>query len=50
MATINAVSALLTIPAMRQLNEQVEQHVDPATVAAQFLETHGLVGPGQSPS
>lgn len=49
-ATINAVSALLTTSAMRQMNELVEQHVDPATVAAQFLETHGLVSPGQSSS
>jgi osmoprotectant transport system substrate-binding protein len=48
-ATINAVSALLTLSAMRQMNEQVEQHVDPATVAAQFLETHGLIPPGQGP-
>ena len=47
-ATINAVSALLTISAIRQMNQQVEQHIDPATVAAQFLETHGLIGPGQS--
>jgi osmoprotectant transport system substrate-binding protein len=49
-ATVNAVSALLTVSAMRQMNEQVEQHVDPAAVAAQFLETHGLIGPGQAPS
>jgi osmoprotectant transport system substrate-binding protein len=48
-ATINAVSALLTLSAMRQMNEQVEQHVDPATVAAQFLETHGLIPPGKGP-
>jgi osmoprotectant transport system substrate-binding protein len=46
-ATINAVNSLLTQSAMRQMNEQVEQHVDPATVAAQFLETHGLIAPGQ---
>jgi osmoprotectant transport system substrate-binding protein len=49
-ATINAVSALLTLPVMRQLNEQVEQHVDPATVATLFLETHGLIPPGQGSS
>jgi osmoprotectant transport system substrate-binding protein len=49
-ATINAVSALLTLSAMRQLNEQVEQHVDPAIAAAQFLETHGLIPPGQASS
>jgi osmoprotectant transport system substrate-binding protein len=47
--TINAVSALLTLPAMRQLNEQVDQHVDPAVVATQFLVTHGLIPPGQGP-
>jgi osmoprotectant transport system substrate-binding protein len=49
-ATINAVNALLTLPAMRQMNEQIEQHVDPATVAAQFLETHGVIPPGQGSS
>jgi osmoprotectant transport system substrate-binding protein len=48
--TINAVSALLTLPVMRQLNEQVEQHADPATVATLFLETHGLIPPGQGSS
>jgi glycine betaine/choline ABC-type transport system substrate-binding protein len=35
---------------MRQMNEQIEQHVDPATVAAQFLETHGVIPPGQGSS
>lgn len=49
-ATINDVSALLTLSVMRQLNEQVEQHVNPATAAAQFLETHGLLPPGQGSS
>ena len=49
-ATSNAVNALLTVSAMRQMNEQVEQHVDPAAVAAQFLETHGLIPPGKGPS
>ncbi len=44
-ATVNAVSALLTLQTMRQLNELVDQHVDPATVASQFLETHGLIPP-----
>jgi osmoprotectant transport system substrate-binding protein len=43
--TIDAVSALLTQSVMRELNEQVEQHVDPATVATEFLETHGLIPP-----
>lgn len=46
-ATINQVSALLTLPVMRQLNEQVNDHVSPATVATQFLQTHGLLAPGQ---
>lgn len=49
-ATINDVSALLTLSVMRQLNEQVEQHVSPATAATQFLETHGLLSPGQGSS
>lgn len=46
-ATINRVSALLTLSAMREMNEAVEQHVDPAAVASQFLQTHGLTGTGQ---
>ncbi len=46
-ATINAVSALLTLPTMRELNEQVDQHLDPAAVATQFLETHGMIPAGQ---
>lgn len=46
-ATINAVSALLTLSTMRELNEQVDQHVDPAAVATQFLVTHGLIPPAQ---
>jgi len=49
-ATINAVNALLTLSAMRQMNEQVEQHVDPAAVAVQFLETHGLIPSGKGTS
>lgn len=49
-ATINAVSALLTTSAMRQMNEQVDEHVDPATVATQFLQTHGIIPPGQGSS
>ncbi len=48
--TINSVSALLTLPVMRQLNEQVEQHLDPAAVAMEFLQTHGLIPPGQGSS
>jgi osmoprotectant transport system substrate-binding protein len=49
-ATINAVSALLTLPVMRELNEQVDQHADPGAVATQFLETHGLIPTGQGSS
>lgn len=49
-ATINAVSALLTTSAMRQMNQQVDEHVDPATVATQFLQTHGMIPPGQGSS
>jgi osmoprotectant transport system substrate-binding protein len=49
-ATINEVTALLTTPVMRWLNGQVDlAHRDPASVARQFLETHGLISPN-SPS
>jgi osmoprotectant transport system substrate-binding protein len=45
--TIDRVSALLTIPVMRQLNQAVDvAGQDPATVAKQFLETHGVIEPG----
>ena len=45
-ATINRVSELLTISVMRQLNQDVDiSQLDPAAVAKQFLETHGLVSP-----
>jgi osmoprotectant transport system substrate-binding protein len=41
---INRVSALLTTPVMRQLNALVDvAGKDPATVARQFLETHGVI-------
>ncbi len=47
-ATIDKVSALLTLPVMRQLNAAVElSHQDPAAVAREFLIAHGLVPPGQ---
>ena len=43
-ATINRVSALLTLPQMRELNGEVElDNEDPATVAQQFLQTEGLL-------
>jgi osmoprotectant transport system substrate-binding protein len=42
--TIDQVSALLSIPVMRQLNAAVDiSGVDPALVAKQFLQAHGLV-------
>jgi osmoprotectant transport system substrate-binding protein len=48
-ATINRVSALLTLPAMRELNSAVVvSGQDPATVAQQFLQSHGLL-PQPSP-
>ena len=48
-STINRVDALLTTSVMRQLNADVDvSHEDPAAVAKQFLETHGLVPITQS--
>jgi glycine betaine/choline ABC-type transport system substrate-binding protein len=44
--TIDRVSALLSTPVMRELNEQVDvAGQDPATVAKTFLETHGVIPP-----
>jgi osmoprotectant transport system substrate-binding protein len=41
--TINRVSKLLTLPAIRQLNAAVDVYnEDPAAVAQQFLAAHGL--------
>jgi osmoprotectant transport system substrate-binding protein len=43
-ATINRVSALLTMPAIRQLNAAVDiDNETPQTAAAQFLQVHGLI-------
>jgi len=43
-ATINKVSGLLTTATMRNLNDQVGVYQqDPAAVAKQFLQAHGLV-------
>lgn len=43
-ATINKVSALLTIPAIQQMNKAVTiENQPPKTVAIQFLKAHGLV-------
>jgi osmoprotectant transport system substrate-binding protein len=48
-ATINRVSSLLTTGVMRELNQAVDiAGQDPATVAQQFLETHGLIPPSSS--
>jgi osmoprotectant transport system substrate-binding protein len=48
--TINEVDALLTLTNIRWLNSEVDiAHRDPASVARQFLQTHGLILPG-SPS
>ncbi len=45
-STINAVSALLTLPTMRALNADVDvYHQDPIAVAKRFLQAHGLVPP-----
>lgn len=45
-ATIDRVSALLTTGVMRQLNAAVDvSGQNPATVAQQFLETHGVIPP-----
>jgi osmoprotectant transport system substrate-binding protein len=43
-ATLDRVSRLLTVPVMRRLNAAVDiSHQDPAVVAKQFLQAHGLV-------
>jgi osmoprotectant transport system substrate-binding protein len=45
-ATIQRVSAKLTLPVMQELNQAVDvAGEDPATVARRFLETHGLIPP-----
>lgn len=45
-ATINKVSNLLTTSAMRDLNDQVAVYQqDPAAVAKEFLQAHGLLPP-----
>ncbi len=46
-ATIGRVDGMLTTPVMRQLNAAVDvAKLDPAAVAMQFLQTHGLLTPG----
>jgi len=45
-ATINRVTALLTLTAIRQLNTAVDiDNQDPATVATRFLREHALIPP-----
>jgi glycine betaine/choline ABC-type transport system substrate-binding protein len=47
--TVNKVSALLTLSAMRQLNAAVDlSHEDPGRAAHQFLLAHGLLGSNAS--
>lgn len=48
-ATINRVSALLTLSAMRQMNAAVAAGADPATVALHFLQLNGLAPATQQP-
>jgi osmoprotectant transport system substrate-binding protein len=49
--TVNRVSALLTLPAIRELNAAVDlAGEDPATAARRFLVDHGLVPPSSSVS
>ena len=40
--TLNAVSALLTTPVMRDLNAKADRQRSPAAVADEFLRAHGL--------
>jgi osmoprotectant transport system substrate-binding protein len=48
--TIERVDATLTTPVMRQLNSAVDiAQQDPAAVAKQFLQTHGLLTPLTEP-
>ena len=43
-ATIERVDRMLTARVMRALNSDVDvAHENPATVATQFLQTHGLL-------
>ncbi len=48
--TLNRVDRLLTTQALRVLNAQVDlDHMDPLTVAKQFLEQHGLLSASTAP-
>ena len=45
-ATIERVDRTLSLSAMRQLNNAaIVAELPPATIAQQFLQTHGLLGP-----
>jgi osmoprotectant transport system substrate-binding protein len=45
-ATIDRISALLSTPVMRELNQEVDvAGMSPTDVATQFLETHDLISP-----
>jgi osmoprotectant transport system substrate-binding protein len=49
--TINRVSALLTLPAIRELNAAVDlAGEDPATAARRFLVDHGVIPANSSVS
>jgi osmoprotectant transport system substrate-binding protein len=49
--TVNRVSALLTLPAIRELNAAVDlAGEDPATAARRFLVDHGVIPPNSSVS
>ena len=46
---VAGVRALLTMPVIRELNQAVDvAGQDPAAVAKQFLETHGVITPSAS--
>jgi osmoprotectant transport system substrate-binding protein len=48
-ATVNRITALLTTPVIRELNQAVDLAGQaPAAVAKQFLETHGVISPAAS--
>lgn len=48
--TLNRVDMLLTTQVLRVLNAQVDvDHMDPLTVAKQFLEQNGLLSPSAAP-
>lgn len=48
--TLNRVDRLLTTRVLRRLNAQVDvNHMDPLTVAKQFLEQHGLLSASNAP-